>query len=125
MFAAVSKLGYVAYAAMLRDRLAASQLPADAKTIADPHRMLINDRLDAVVAHASMAVAVLVIVVSVREWLLVLWHRKPTVLHRGPFVASGWWRGIERQTTHAAALSVLTCCDVDPFDRREKPWPCL
>ena len=36
-----------------------------------------------------MAVAVLVIVVSVREWLLVLRHRKPAVLREAPFVASG------------------------------------
>ncbi len=51
--------------------------------------MLFNDRLDAVVALAFMAVAVLVIVVSMREWLLVIRHRKPAVLREGPFVLSG------------------------------------
>jgi carbon starvation protein len=73
---------------MIRDKLASGQLPAGAKSIADAQRMLFNDRLDAVVALAFMAVAVLVIVVSVREWLLVLRHRKPAVLPEAPFVAS-------------------------------------
>ncbi len=36
-----------------------------------------------------MAVALLVVAVSVREWLLVLRHRKPAVLHEAPFVRSG------------------------------------
>jgi carbon starvation protein len=78
----------LAHAAMIRDKLASGQLPAGAKTLADAQRMLFNDRLDAVVALAFMAVAVLVIVVSVREWLLVLRHRKPAVLREAPFVLS-------------------------------------
>jgi carbon starvation protein len=88
VFAADPKLGFLAHAAMIRDMLAAGQLPPGAKTLADAQRMLFNDRLDAVVALAFMAVAVLVIVVSVREWLLVLRHRKPAVLREAPFVAS-------------------------------------
>jgi carbon starvation protein len=88
VFAADPKLGFLAHAAMIRDKLASGQLPAGAKTLADAQRMLFNDRLDAVVALAFMAVAVLVIVVSVREWLLVLRHRKPAVLREAPFVRS-------------------------------------
>jgi carbon starvation protein len=88
VFAADPKLGFLAPAAMIRDKLASGQLPAGAKTLADAQRMLFNDRLDAVVALAFMAVAVLVIVVSVREWLLVVRHRKPAVLREAPFVRS-------------------------------------
>jgi carbon starvation protein len=88
VFAADPKLGFLAHARMIQARLAAGQLPSGAKTIADAQRMLFNDRLDAVVALAFMAVAVLVIVVSAREWLLVLRHRKPAVLREAPFVAS-------------------------------------
>ena len=79
---------FLAHAAMIRDKLASGQLPPGAKSIADAQRMLFNDRLDAVIALAFMAVAVLVIVVSVREWLLVLRHRKPAVLREAPFVPS-------------------------------------
>jgi carbon starvation protein CstA len=64
------------------------ELPPGARSLADARHMLFNDRLDAVVALAFMAVAVLVIVVSVREWLLVLRHRKPAVLREAPYVAS-------------------------------------
>ncbi|HEY0153994.1 MAG TPA: carbon starvation CstA family protein [Longimicrobium sp.] len=88
VFAADPKLGFLAHARMIQARLAAGQLPPGAKTIADARHMLFNDRLDAVVALTFMAVAVLVIVVSVREWLLVLRHRKPAVLREAPFVAS-------------------------------------
>ena len=89
VFAADPKLGFLAHAAMIRDRLAAGQLPPGAKTLADAQRMIFNDRLDAGVALVFMAVAVLVIVVSVREWLLVLRHRKPAVLREAPYVESG------------------------------------
>ncbi len=88
VFAADPKLGFFAHEAMIRARLAAGQLPPGAKSIADAHRMIFNDRLDATVALLFMAVAVLVIVVSIREWLLVLSHRKPAVLREAPFVPS-------------------------------------
>jgi carbon starvation protein len=88
VFAADPRLGFLSHAAMIRARLAAGQLPPGAKTLADAHRMIFNDRLDAAVALAFMAVAVLVIVVSIREWLLVLSHRKPAVLREAPFVPS-------------------------------------
>jgi len=88
VFAADPKLGFLAHARMIQARLAAGQLPPGAKTVADARHMLFNDRLDAVVALTFMAVAVLVIVVSIREWLLVLRHKKPAVLHEAPFVPS-------------------------------------
>jgi hypothetical protein len=59
VFAADPKLGFLSHAAMVRARLAAGELLPGAKSLADAQRM---------------------IVVSVREWLLVLSHRKPAVL---------------------------------------------
>jgi hypothetical protein len=52
--------------------------------------MLVNDRLDAVVAFAFVAVAILEIAVSVREWLLVLRHRRLAVLPRRRTWRVGW-----------------------------------
>ena len=57
--------------------------------------MIFNDRLDAGVALVFKAVALLVVVVSMREWVLILQRRKPAVLREAPFVRSGWgWRGL-------------------------------
>jgi hypothetical protein len=77
--------------------------------------MLFNDRLDAVVALTFMAVAVRVIVVSIREWVPVLRHRKPAVLREAPFVPSALgvagdrgWEGTSR-ARDLAARAVLDC----------------
>jgi carbon starvation protein len=86
VFAADPRLGFLAHAASVRAKLAAGQLPTGAKTIADAQRMIFNDRLDAAVAIAFMAVAVLVMVVSIREWALILSRRKPGTMHEAPFV---------------------------------------
>ncbi|HYW07912.1 MAG TPA: carbon starvation CstA family protein [Longimicrobium sp.] len=86
VFAADPRLGFLSHAAWVQAKLAAGQLPTGAKTLADAHRMIFNDRLDAGVALAFMAVAVLVIVVSVREWTLILSRRKPVIMHEAPFV---------------------------------------
>jgi carbon starvation protein len=88
VFAADPRLGFLSHAAMIRAKLTAGELPPGARTLADAQRMIFNDRLDATVALVFMAVAVLVIIVSIREWLLVLSHRKPAVLREAPFVPS-------------------------------------
>ena len=51
-------------------------------------RLVFNDRLDAALALAFMAVVVVVILASAREWWLVLSRRKEPVVHEAPFVAS-------------------------------------
>ena len=48
--------------------------------------MIFNARLDAVVALVFMAVAAMVIAVSLREWILLVRKRKPAVMHEAPFV---------------------------------------
>ncbi|HEX8429691.1 MAG TPA: carbon starvation CstA 5TM domain-containing protein, partial [Longimicrobium sp.] len=86
VFAADPRLGFLSHAASVQAKLAAGQLPTGAKTLADAQRMIFNDRLDAGVALAFMAVAVLVMVVSIREWTLILSRRKPGIMHEAPFV---------------------------------------
>ena len=89
VFAADPKLGFLAHASAVQSKLAAGQLPPGAKTLADARHMIFNDRLDAGVALVFMAVALLVVVVSMREWVLILQRRKPAVLREAPFVRSG------------------------------------
>ncbi len=75
VFAADPRLGFLSHAR--------SVLAAGAPNAA---RLAFNDRLDAVLALGFMAVVVLVIVVSAREWWLVLLGRKAAVTHEAPFV---------------------------------------
>jgi len=37
-----------------------------------------------------MAVVVMLVIVSIREWWLVLSHRKPAVVHETPFVETAY-----------------------------------
>jgi carbon starvation protein len=86
VFSADPKLGFLAQASAIAARLAAGELPAGAQTAEAARRMMFNARLDAVVALVFMAVAVMVIAVSVREWILLVRKRKPAVLHEAPYV---------------------------------------
>jgi carbon starvation protein len=88
VFADDPHLGFLAHAAGIRSALASGALPAGAKTIADAQRMLFNDRMDAAVALAFMAVTLLMLGASAREWALVLSRRKPAQVQEAPFTAS-------------------------------------
>jgi carbon starvation protein len=75
VFSADPKLGFLAHAASLAHS-------------ADPNaaRLIINDRLNAVVALFFMAVVTMLVLTSAREWWLVLSRRKPGMVHEAPFV---------------------------------------
>jgi carbon starvation protein len=90
VFSADPKLGFLAHADAIRAKLATGALPAGAKTIADAHRMLFNDRMDAVVALVFMAVVVMVLVASITQWTLILSRRRPAVMTETPFVATAF-----------------------------------
>lgn len=87
VFAADPRLGFLSHARSIEGVLAGGGLPAGASSIAAANQMIFNDRLDAAVALFFLAVVVLVLIVSVREWLLMLTGRKSPVLHESPFVA--------------------------------------
>ena len=80
VFAADPRLGFLAHVAATRERIAAGAV--------DPAlgaRLILNDRLDAVVAIAFMVVTLLVVAASAREWILVLTRRRPAVATETPF----------------------------------------
>jgi carbon starvation protein len=79
VFSADPKLGFLAHAASL----AGSTAPAAG-------RLIFNDRLNTFVALLFMAVVALLLVVSIREWWLVLSKRKPAVVTETPFVESAY-----------------------------------
>jgi carbon starvation protein len=88
VFSADPKLGFLSHANMISTALAEGRLPAGITSVEAARRVLFNDRLDAVVAGVFMAVVVLVILSSVREWILVLSKRRPQVVNEAPFVPS-------------------------------------
>ena len=56
----------------------------------DASKRIINDHLNTLVALLFMAVVALLIVVSLREWWLVLSRRKAATVNETPFVESAY-----------------------------------
>jgi carbon starvation protein len=90
VFAADPKLGFLAHARTIGDALAAGALPAGATTVEAARQMAFNDHVNAALSLLFMAVVVLLLAASLREWLLVLQRRKPAVVAEAPYVASAY-----------------------------------
>ncbi|MGQ0815615.1 MAG: carbon starvation CstA family protein [Gemmatimonadota bacterium] len=88
VFSPEPRLGFLAHAEFVQDALARGTLPAGITSTDAANRLIFNDQLDAVIALVFMAVVVLVIAASIREWLLVLSRRKPAVVYEAPYVRS-------------------------------------
>jgi len=85
VFAADTRLGFLAHAARTAEQVAAGSLEA-----ARGARLIFNDRLDAVAALTFMIVTVLVVAASAREWLLVLLRRRPATANESPFIETAY-----------------------------------
>ncbi|HET9192798.1 MAG TPA: carbon starvation CstA family protein [Vicinamibacterales bacterium] len=77
VFSPDPKLGFLAHA----ESLANSTLP-------EAPRLIFNDRLDAALALFFMAIVLIVILASAREWWMVLAGKKAPVVHEAPYVES-------------------------------------
>ena len=77
VFSPNPNLGFLAHAASLAS-----------STDANASRMIFNDRLDAAIALFFMAVVVVVIAASLREWVLVALGNKAAQVKEAPFVES-------------------------------------
>jgi carbon starvation protein len=87
IFSSDPKLGFLAHAGMVADKVAAGTLPAGAKTAADAARMVFNDRLDAAVAGFFLVSVVIVLVASIAEWIGVLRGTRDGRSSEVPFTA--------------------------------------
>jgi carbon starvation protein len=85
VFAADSRLGFLAHAASVAEQVAAGTMQA-----AMGSRLIFNDRLDAAVTAVFMIVTVVVLLSSAREWVLILTRRKPARLQESPFVETAY-----------------------------------
>jgi carbon starvation protein len=90
VFSPELRLGFLAHAASVATALDSGTLPKGVLTVEAARRLIFNDYLDAVVALVFMAVTVLVLVTSIREWVLLVNKRKPVVLHETPFVQTAF-----------------------------------
>jgi carbon starvation protein len=85
IFAADPRLGFLSHATATAAQVASGALDATTGL-----RMIFNDRLNAVVAGFFMAVTVVLLIASIREWLAVVRGRKPAVTHEAPFVETAY-----------------------------------
>lgn len=72
IFSPDPRLGFLAHARTVADKLAAGGLPAGVKTAADAARVMFNDRLDAAVAGFFMVSVIVILTDSLWGWVAVL-----------------------------------------------------
>jgi carbon starvation protein len=82
-------------------------LEAAYKTIADARRQQFNNVLDAAVAGIFLVLITAIILLSVREWILLLSRRKPAVLHETEPVWLPDYAVAEGKTLHIAGTAAL------------------
>src|SRR5688572_1400696 len=85
IFSSDPRLGFLAHARMLGERVEAGQLVAGAKTAGDVGRMILNDRIDAAVAAFFISSVLVILVASAHEWFQVLTGRKMARSTEVPF----------------------------------------
>ena len=88
IFSANPRLGFLSNARVLSAQLAAGKIPAD--KIADTHRLIFNQRLDAAVTAILASMVVLLLVEAVIQWAAILSRRRPAVLHETPYIRTVW-----------------------------------
>ena len=88
IFDANPRIGFLAYANALAAQIAAGRIPAE--KIAETHRLIFNQRLDAAVTGALAAMILVLIVEALAQWYSILSRRKEPVLHESPYVATQW-----------------------------------
>lgn len=87
IFSPDPKIGFLSHADVIREKLAANELPAGAKTIADAEKMLFNDQVDTVVCAIFMVITIGILLDGLRVWINVL-RGKPYELKESPYVQS-------------------------------------
>ena len=80
------KLGFLSHARTIETATATGALPSSVKSIADAHRMIFNDRLDAAVAGFFMIAVAVILAESISEWTRILTGRKLAVSTEVPFL---------------------------------------
>ncbi len=88
VFSANVRIGFLANASAMAAQIAAGKIPAE--KIADTHRLIFNQRLDAVVTMVLASMILVLLVEALGQWFAILSKRKKAVLGETPYVASQW-----------------------------------
>ena len=91
IFSANPRIGFLAFANGLTAQIAAGQIPT--AKIAETHRVIFNQRLDAVVTAALAIMILILLVEAILQWQAILSRGKQPALHETPYVATQWAEG--------------------------------
>jgi carbon starvation protein len=86
IFSSDPKLGFLSHAALLKEQIAASTLPANIKSVEAGQRMIFNDQLDAGVAAFFLVSVIVILGASIKEWIAVTSGSKAADTSESPFV---------------------------------------
>ena len=90
VFSANARIGFLANASALAGQIAAGKIPAE--KIADTHRLIFNQRLDAAVTMVLASMILVLLIEALGQWYAILSKRKKAELQETPYVASQWSR---------------------------------
>nr|MBO2469717.1 carbon starvation protein A [Bacillota bacterium] len=88
LFHSSPKIGFLAHANMIKESLAAGQLPAPAKTVEEAHKMLMNDYIDAAVTAVFIVIVIALLLAAIRLWMNIWTGKTKPELHEAPYVKS-------------------------------------
>jgi carbon starvation protein len=88
IFDANPRIGFLSYASVLAGQIAAGKIPA--AKLADTHRLMFNQRLDAVVTGVLALMILVLIVEALVQWSALLSRQREAVLHESPYVPTRW-----------------------------------
>jgi carbon starvation protein len=69
LFSPDFKMGFLAHAAWLKDKIATNSLPANIKSVGDANRMIFNDYVNVVVTAFFMVSVIVILADSIRVWM--------------------------------------------------------
>jgi carbon starvation protein len=91
IFDASPNLGFLAKAKSLAADIAAGLIPA--AKIAETHRLIFNQRLDAAVTGVLALMILVLLVEALAQWYAILSGRREAVLHEAPYLPTKWAEG--------------------------------
>jgi carbon starvation protein len=115
------RIGFLAQAQTLTDKMSAlngalesaeaasesTAIDAAQKALQTSRTLQFNDRLDAAVAGTFLALVIAIVLLSLREWILLLSRRKPAVLHETDPVWLPDYAVAEDRPLHLAGTAAL------------------
>ena len=85
IFASDPKLGFLSHMGMIQRTLMSGGLPPGVRSVADAHRLIVNDWIDAAVAAFFLLSVLAILIASIHEWFVVLTGRKAAKSTEIPF----------------------------------------